>query len=433
MVRIQKFLLVLWIGTLSADRIDLLRGAAPGKLTPFLFLSPLVLVVFAGRLVFSRVHLRHTGLRQRLLPYCIVCAALVYWMLLSIVFGMDPQRGVVTLTLLILQCTFTLLIFCILFSDEAMSRVLETGIRFGILLFLVFDLAEIVAWTQNITVDVVAKGSWQGLIASSGVSYFVPRLSGPCDDPNRGAFAVAIYALLLLTAFRDRRVNRVYVWIGALEIMATVSVSGILAFFLPLAYLISRESGWGILRLLRRTFMTTLVLAALVLATRFSINADQFDFSVQSVVSAKFDSNANAITSASEHLKLLKYGFEIATSTIKREFLGIGFGSSSRVLTNYFGNDKYANFHSLFVSVLTETGFPGLLVLCLLMFTPLWIRRGALPLLLAAAIFNVPYQAGLDPIFWLMLVYCWSLQPRSMLSREGGGFTVNGERHLCNV
>jgi hypothetical protein len=83
------------------------------------------------------------------------------------------------------------------------------------------------------------------------------------------------------------------------------------------------------------------------------------------------------------------------------------------VVVDFFGDDnKYGNFHCLYVTVLAETGLLAFMVLIFLLGYPIIGRAGALSTMIAIMIFNVSYQSHMEPIFWLVLALVWSGERR---------------------
>ena len=93
--KLQYVCLVACIGLVDADRIDLLGGHAPFKLTPFLCLAPLVLFIGILRLKPTRMfRLTVTPAMRRQTPF-LVAANFLLLTFSSIPIGLDPERGLV--------------------------------------------------------------------------------------------------------------------------------------------------------------------------------------------------------------------------------------------------------------------------------------------------------------------------------------------------
>ena len=78
-----------------------------------------------------------------------------------------------------------------------------------------------------------------------------------------------------------------------------------------------------------------------------------------------------------------------------------------RVLSDFFGDNKYGNFHDLYVSVLAELGLPAfLLLLIILCYNPEKETRSIIHR--RDLVFNVFLQSFLEPIFWVTIALVWS-------------------------
>jgi len=99
---------------------------------------------------------------------------------------------------------------------------------------------------------------------------------------------------------------------------------------------------------------------------------------------------------------------------------GIGFAGAPRVLGDFFGDNKYGNFHSLYVSVLAELGLPAFLLFMIVLGYPIIGRKGAASCVAAIAIFNVALQSYMEPLFWVALALVWSFEPSGWRLRNFG-------------
>ena len=111
---------------------------------------------------------------------------------------------------------------------------------------------------------------------------------------------------------------------------------------------------------------------------------------------------------------LIARGIGEATSSVPRLAIGLGYGSAYTVLQDVFPGNRYASFHSLYVTIFAESGIIALLSILLMFGVPL-VRGGPYRALVAgAAVFNLFYQSHTDPAFWAILTLAWlSLPPPS--------------------
>lgn len=115
-------------------------------------------------------------------------------------------------------------------------------------------------------------------------------------------------------------------------------------------------------------------------------------------------------SSGADHIQLIQRGVETWSSSTRTIVAGIGFAGAPRVLGDYFQDNKYANFHSLYVSLLAELGLPAFLLFMFILGYPMIGREGAAPFIAAIAVFNVALQSYMEPIFWMALALVWSFE-----------------------
>ena len=123
-------LLSLWIALLGATRVDLLLGSGPLVLTPFLILSPLlVLVGFRG--------LSQTSPRPKLNvgteSFLLALTALVILLTLSAFFAYDLATASRRLALLIAQLGLVTAVGLMLMMREDRAEIVVRGARWGII------------------------------------------------------------------------------------------------------------------------------------------------------------------------------------------------------------------------------------------------------------------------------------------------------------
>jgi len=87
-------------------------------------------------------------------------------------------------------------------------------------------------------------------------------------------------------------------------------------------------------------------------------------------------------------------------------------------LGDFFGDNKYGNFHDLYVSVLAELGLPAFLLLLIILCYPITRRKEAACFMAAILVFNVFLQSFLEPIFWVTLALVWSFEPKGRESQQ---------------
>tara|TARA_B110000263_G_scaffold230293_1_gene224708 strand:- start:128 stop:439 length:312 start_codon:yes stop_codon:yes gene_type:complete len=87
--------------------------------------------------------------------------------------------------------------------------------------------------------------------------------------------------------------------------------------------------------------------------------------------------------------------------------IGMGYGNSYMELQDVFPGNKYGNFHSLYVTMLAESGVLALILSLILLGYPLGLPGAWRPLVGGFVVFNIFYQTLAEPLFWFALAMAW--------------------------
>jgi O-antigen ligase len=101
-------------------------------------------------------------------------------------------------------------------------------------------------------------------------------------------------------------------------------------------------------------------------------------------------------------------GWEVATYDLKHLLLGVGYGNGYTTLQDIFPGNRYGNFHSLFVTLLAESGIIAAVLCVILIAYPLAIGGIYRPIIAGLLIFNLFQQMQTEPILWLLLLFAWT-------------------------
>lgn len=393
----SRALLILWIATLGADRIDLLRGDGPFVLKPLLILLPFILVLELLRIT----------RRDRPLvippgtPWLFVAHTLFLSVLLvSVMYSGELEMGVRRLALLTVESYATFLIVLLLANREGWREILVRGAWLGLWLTLFFNVVQVSRWGGGPSFGWLALG---GIIDLTPSTYgpWLPRPSGVSIDPNRGGLLIIIYLFLLATFGERRRQFLIAVAIGAPLLLMTLSRSAILAALVLVAV-------WLLRRPLSATpagvALGSLATAAGAAALMVSPALQEAAGRLLSVVTQRASVSEG---SSSMHFALLDHGWEVGTAGLRNALLGVGFGNSYLVLQEFFPGDKYGNFHSAYVTLLVEAGVLAVVLFLVLVMTPLFAGAAFGPLLAALLAFNVFYQTHVEAAFWFVIGLAW--------------------------
>ncbi|MFZ9899239.1 MAG: hypothetical protein ACO3F5_07345 [Gemmatimonadaceae bacterium] len=416
-------LLAVWVALLGADRIDLLGDGGPVVLTPFLVLTPVVV------LVALRARHRRDTEGQTLPPRALLHGALLLGLIAlaaaSLINSLDPITTGQRTILLAAQSLGASAVVWAVHDDPAGRSALARGARLGLALALLANLgqgAAFVGWLPS----AVAAGDWRVIdVQAFNYAGVVPRFSGLALDPNRAALLALIH-LAMLNADR-RPATRGWIVLGLVLLALTLSRSGMLA--AAVALLVRWGPAWTHrherthprddhggrtvrtasdapgpftpsprLTLALATATCVVVLGLLAAPTARGVIADRLAPAAERLSAAE--------GSARLHGELLRRGVDEATADVPHTLLGVGYGTSYLLLRDVFGT-RYGNFHSLYVSTWVEMGIGALLIILALLVVPLRWATHWRPMVAALLVFNLFYQAGTEPGFWAMLALAW--------------------------
>ena len=112
-------------------------------------------------------------------------------------------------------------------------------------------------------------------------------------------------------------------------------------------------------------------------------------------------------SSADVHISLFKRAYEFSTDSPLNFLVGNGFQASQNLLKDYFPDNKYANFHSLYLTLIVESGFFSLIAILIFLAYPIIFKVSLRPILIGVVVFNIFYQSILDPVFWFIYLFGW--------------------------
>jgi hypothetical protein len=394
-------LLTLWVATLGADRIDFLGGYGGFTLTPFLVLSPVICAVVAGKALMGQFR----GWRMPESPklFLISFYGLLYLFFLSVIFGPDPVLGIKRLILLGMQLVFGWVVVLALKRPTA----LVMGSFLGLLLHGIFCVFEMANWVQGKFLDPAIFQPFFINTLAHTVGHYAPRLSGASMDPNRGGLLLMFYAFCLLRFQPPWVLRPAILVILTLFVVITLSKTAIFSLLVVLGVVAWQQR--HSLAMLRARNLGKLMLSLVALLALQPILSVLFQVGPQIDVERMLSERLSATeeTSGGIHLELIVRGIATLIESPKNVLVGSGFGTAYTLLDDLFPDSKYANFHSIYISFLAETGVFSLILFGILGFYPMRFSRGYTPLLLGLGTFNLFYQLTFEPVFWFALLLSW--------------------------
>jgi hypothetical protein len=409
---------------IGADRIDLLAGHGFFRLTPFLLfasLAVLIRLLVMGLLGRSQVTIGPPVRRQ--IPFLVVFVLFLLVSFASTIFGVNPDRGIVALGDLVLVSALGYYISVRIVADSAPEKLIVRSVTLALIVWLIFCVGGYVAWTHGaFRLEDEATSSIESMFAPSAAFGFAPRLSGVCLDSNRAGFILVMYLVLLDRFATKTRYTRFLRFAIGFFILLAISRSAMLCWF---AYYLFSKEFWKHLMTRRAAFRAaTLTIVCLLVGFVYRTQiTDLYElWQVSYVVSDRLSGEQG--TSGGDHIQLIQRGLETWSSSTRTMVAGIGFAGAPTVLGDFFGDNKYGNFHSLYVSLLAELGLPAFLLFMILLGYPMIGRKGAAPCIAAIAVFNLALQSYMEPLFWLALALAWSFELKGRKTPSRGGATV---------
>ena len=346
---------------------------------------------------------------RRQTAFLVVLALLLLISFTSTIFGMDPERGLVALCGLVLVSVLGYCVSVRILEDPDPQKLVVHSVSFALIAWLIFCVGECIAFEYGFSrAQEEASSSIASIFAPTSTLLWAPRLSGFCLDANRAGFILVMY-LFLLDRFADKtRYTRFLRFSIGFFLLLTVSRSAMLCWF---AYCIFSRGFWKRLasRRVALAVASLVIVCSLVgLVYREEITELMRLWQLSDMVSDRISGEQG--TSGGDHIQLIERGLETWSRSTHTVVAGIGFAGAPRFLGDFFGDNKYGNFHSLYVSVLAELGLPAFLLFMILLGYPLISRKGTGPCIAAIATFNIALQSYLEPIFWLALALVWSFE-----------------------
>lgn len=382
---------------MSADRIDLAGGNGAFILTPFLAITPLVLLAESVRRfrTSSPVWLN----RGTLLYLAIACAYLVL-SVGSVLVAPDVTIGTSRVFLLIVNVGGTLAVAALCFDRKNLERILARGALVWLVLCVAFDVAEVLYWIGRLD-ESIYLGPVQLRFGDFQTLGPLPRLTGVVGDANHTGFIVLCNMVLIARGEPRAWLRRSGLALAVLLLLATFSRSAMLGAIAALivAAIDARRASP---RLLIIAPIAAGVVAALALASPRTF--DTVMTAVSSPVSSRLSASEG---SAQAHLTLLERGLNEATASPERVLIGMGYGNSHMALQDFFPGNKYGSFHSMYIATFAESGAFALLLFLVLSGVPVIMSRPWRAVIAGSVAFNIFYQTNTDPVFWFVLALAW--------------------------
>lgn len=390
-------LLAIWAALMSADRIDLAGGTGAFILTPFLAITPLVLLSESLRRFRTGfpVHLN-----RGTLFYLLTAGAYLVLSVGSVLVAPDVTIGTSRVFLLIVNVLAPLAVAALCFDRTNLERILARGALVWLVLCVAFDVAEVLYWIGRLD-ESIYLGPVQLRFGDFQTLGPLPRLTGVVGDANHTGFIVLCNMVLIARGEPRAWLRRSGLTLAVLLLLATFSRSAMLGAIAALivAALDARRASP---RLLIIAPLAAGFVAALALASPRTF--DTIATAVASPISSRLSASEG---SAQAHVELLERGLDEATASPGRVLIGMGYGNSHMALQDFFPGNKYGSFHSMYVATFAESGAFALLLFLIMSGVPIIMSRPWRAVIAGSVAFNIFYQTNTDPMFWFVLALAW--------------------------
>lgn len=410
---------VLWIALLGSDRIDLLGGNGPAMLLPFHLLTVAVLAVEWKRRMDTRTVPR---VDARTATFAALLLGLLALVALSILRSADVVVSTGRAVLFAATAISVPLVIWAMADRRDLLTLLGRGGAWGLGIALVYSALQVLAFLGRVPEDVQVGPA--NIHLATAIYETIPRLAGASADMNRGGLMALFHTVLVAIGLPPGRARRLWIGVGAFLIVGSLSRSVGLASVMVLALQVPAILASQRVRGLAIGTSIVLSLAAGASALLLDPRIREGTARAAAPIEKRFELTEG---SASAHTYLLERGVEVATADVPNTLIGIGFGASFRVLSDYFAGFKYGNFHSTWVTLWAEAGVFAMLAAFALLLLPLRTAGPLTGLLLGLVFYNAFYNGHLEPMLWVTLALVW-LAPHRLV-----GPPAHGERALATA
>ena len=386
---------VLIIAFIGADRINLLSSNFEYfNLTPFILIAFFYIFFIT---IFCINDLNFNWLYKNDISFLFLLLMLIF-ILISVLVSQDYVYSIKrVLFLLFIFLTFVLSFS--FFSKNNINYLIYQGSILGSLFFLIFNIAMVYLWLnfleyENLFIDLIPNK----------ISYYIPRLGGYSLDVNRGGVVLFFYTVFLFN-YKKNFLSKIFIVINVITLFFTFSRTVYILVFFTLAYymfmITSKEKTFKILKYL----FSTSLFGIFILFYLDSVKLIELTSLLDERLNIDWELSRK--TSSGIHLRLIYEGLQTALGNIKILLLGNGFGTSFLLIKGYYwSGTKYANYHSMYITLLVECGL--FTFICSSFYTfivPLFnkCKNIYMPLVFGLFFYNIFYQLLLEPIYWFII------------------------------
>jgi hypothetical protein len=322
--------------------------------------------------------------------------------IVSSLLSLQLETSAPRIILLVIHVTSGLAIGLLASDRPDLLRVLARGAIFILPMFLIADAGEL-QWYIGRGPELWRLGPMTLRFDGLQTLGLVPRFPGLVGDANRTGFVLVIYWSVIARGAQRPWARRLALGVTGLFIVMTASRSTFLAIAAAATVALMTRSRPPTAKLAAGG-MLMLAFGTALLLTRPTLQDALVDI-VGSQLEHRVSPNEASVRS---HIALIERGIEEGSASVPRGLFGIGYGNAYLVVKDFFpDNQRYGNFHSLYVTAFAEMGIFAFLVTVILLFAPVFLGGPWRPLVAGAIAFNIFYQTTAEPIFWFILAMAW--------------------------
>lgn len=414
-------LVILYLTSLSIFRIDFFSQKASFYFTPTLLLS--ILMILALPLLFMSGNVR---VSKNLGYFGFVILSFLGWCLLTIFpihDSLQLKRYVLFAIIILSTCSFLI----ILSRKNNVSLLFEKFVHLFLVVYLFYCVVDILTYIFP-TFEAYLINNFPFFITHlSHIGYHLIRLKGGFFDSNiSGYFLIFLFLILKYLDTGKSKRKLITVLIFCTFSRSSIAVYILIRFVLWIKKVLVKKQAFNIPTAIKskKVQITAASILLVSIVFYFLFTNTSFGTRLSDALATRLSSKEE---SASIHLALLNQGVDFILSYPYYLFKGYGFGSSFLLTQNFFPGDKYANFHSEYITLLIETGLPGFILYLSIFILPVIVFLNSKNLnkdfylliaMLAFCLENILYQQYLFHYYWVFLGLIWILPQQKGISDQ---------------
>lgn len=360
-------LLLIFLISLSFYRVDLFYGNFSFLVSPQLFLSILLILVFFIKLIKN-----HIKIGSIELLYILFLLLLLGYFFLTILFSFHGSLQFKRF-FLFSEIIISSICFLLLFNQYSIFKkkeIIKKWVEYSINVHIIWITVQLFLFVNGYHFYADSWSSWKFINPlPHGVGNFLPRLEGGFLDPNVCGYYFSF--LFFITKIFKIEINKKSTLLLIIFILLTLSRSSIAAFLICYLILNLKSFKLNIHKALKATF---LIFTILLISTFIIGYLNYWDNIIRGLVIRFVDTGSSNI-----HNSLIELGIQKTFESFQTLIFGNGFSSSPYFAYNLLestGNKwKYANFHSEYISIFFETGIIGIILYYGTIFIPFLVNK----------------------------------------------------------